>query len=112
MKECTMKTIIVGLFLMIVSALPTTALAGENWSIDWSSIDGGGTMAATGGSWELAGTIGQADASAANAVTGGSWQLTGGFWSLIAEFSDVLFSDRFQAGQLLRTEGEEEVPDE
>jgi hypothetical protein len=86
-----MKTITLVLLLLLVSP----AQAGNDWSIDWYSIDAGGTLLATGGDWELAGTIGQPDASKANELTGGSWSLTGGFWALIAEFLDRIFSDRF-----------------
>ncbi len=40
---------------------------------------GGGEMWSTGGTFELGGTIGQADAGA---MTGGTYTLTGGFWAL------------------------------
>lgn len=53
-----------------------TALADE-FSLDWYSIDGGGNMWTTGGSYELSGTIGQHDAGV---MTGGDYELTGGFW--------------------------------
>lgn len=68
-----------------------------NWTIDWYSIDGGGTMASSAGQWELKGTIGQPDATAANALTGSGWTLTGGFWAMLAETLDRIFHDRFQA---------------
>lgn len=47
------------------------------FEITRSTIDGGGTMKATGGSFQLSGTIGQPDAGV---LTGGSFELTGGFW--------------------------------
>ena len=52
----------------------------QSYSIDWYKISGGGGSS-TGGTYQLAGTIGQPDAS--GAMTGGNFSLTGGFWSLI-----------------------------
>lgn len=52
-----------------------------DFNIDWFSIDGGGGKS-TGGGFELTGTIGQHDASAANVMTGGGYTLTGGFWAI------------------------------
>ncbi|MCC5866664.1 MAG: hypothetical protein JJU31_16200 [Wenzhouxiangella sp.] len=76
------------------------AEAGQDWSIDWHSIDSGGTMSATAGDWELKGTIGQPDATEARALTGSDWALTGGFWAFLGngvELADRLFGDRFQS---------------
>ena len=73
--------------------------AGGNWTIDWYSIDGGGTMDSAGGAWELKGTIGQHDATEANEIGGGGWSLTGGFWGLspaAGEQLDRIFRDRFE----------------
>jgi len=68
----------VGLLLAIVSL---NAVRAQSYSIDWSTIDGGGGVS-TGGVYQVSGTIGQPDAGAA--MTGGSYSVTGGFWSLIA----------------------------
>jgi hypothetical protein len=47
-------------------------------NITWFSVDGGGrTTAATGGTYTLAGTIGQSDAGE---LSGGSLSCLGGFW--------------------------------
>lgn len=54
---------------------------GEDYAIDWHTIDGGGGTS-TGGSYTLSGTIGQPDATAAAAMTGGNYTLTGGFWAV------------------------------
>ena len=43
----------------------------------WYTIDGGGAMNSSGGSYSLSGSIGQPDAGTLN---GGSYQLAGGFW--------------------------------
>lgn len=42
-----------------------------------STIDGGGVMNSSGGSFELSGTIGQPDAGV---LVGGTFELSGGFW--------------------------------
>jgi hypothetical protein len=49
----------------------------SGYSIDWYTIDGGGAMNSTGGSYSLGGTIGQPDAGS---LSGGSYTLNGGFW--------------------------------
>ena len=54
---------------------------GQSYSIDWSTIDGGGGTS-TGGVYSVSGTIGQPDAG--GPMTGGNFSLTGGFWSLYA----------------------------
>lgn len=73
------------------------AWAGDEWEIDWYTIDGGGEVLTAGGEWALSGTIGQWDASETHQLTGGPWQLTGGFWGLTLEqLADVLFRDRFE----------------
>jgi len=52
----------------------------QSYSIDWSTIDGGGGTS-TGGVYSVTGTIGQPDAGA---MSGGSYTLEGGFWGIIA----------------------------
>ena len=59
------------------SAYPANAQTGGTYDLAWNSIDGGGTMFSTSGSYSLGGTIGQADASM---LSGGSYTLNGGFW--------------------------------
>ncbi|AKS43024.1 hypothetical protein [Wenzhouxiangella marina] len=84
------------LFLVIALLGTATVIAGSGRAIDWYSIDGGGTMDANGGSWNLQGSFGQADATSASAMTGSGLSLTGGFWSLNATALDDLFRDRFE----------------
>lgn len=62
--------------LLVVAGV---VLAGDppEYEITRSSIDGGGVIRATGGDYELSGTIGQPDAGV---MEGGGYQLTGGFW--------------------------------
>jgi hypothetical protein len=50
------------------------------FSIDWSTIDGGGGTS-TGGVYCVSGTIGQPDAGT---MSGGNYTLAGGFWGVIA----------------------------
>jgi hypothetical protein len=91
-----MSRLVKRLLCILLLACAVQAQAGNNWEISWYTIDSGGEIAATGGDWELSGTIGQPDATEANASKGGSWTLTGGFWSWLAEYVDMLFSDRFE----------------
>jgi hypothetical protein len=59
------------------------ALSFQAWgqySLDWSTIDGGGGTS-TGGVYSVTGTIGQPDAGT---MSGGNYTLQGGFWGVIA----------------------------
>ena len=69
-----MNTPIITAAAAAVTLLAATARA--QYSIPWSTIDGGGG-ASTGGSFSLTGTIGQHDAAA---QSGGTFVLGGGFW--------------------------------
>lgn len=62
---------------VIVSALVSVP-AFAQYDLSWYTIDGGGAMFTTGGSFELSGTIGQPDAGV---MVGGSFELQGGFWA-------------------------------
>jgi hypothetical protein len=63
--------------LVVVLLSGVSAAIAQYYAIDWYTIDGGGDMFSAGGSYELSGTIGQADAGE---MSGGSYSLTGGFW--------------------------------
>jgi hypothetical protein len=67
------------LLLFIAGALigvgSASALAG--YSLDWWTVDGGGTTSSTGGNYSLGGSIGQPDAGTSS---GGTYTLDGGFW--------------------------------
>ena len=65
--------------LTVTAALAQIAGA-PDLEISWETIDGGGITFATGGTFELGGTIGQPDATL-QVLSGGSFQLTGGFWA-------------------------------
>jgi hypothetical protein len=94
-----MKTLIRGLLISVVWLMCLLyAFAqsgggydpGGGYDLSWWTIDGGGITFATGGTFDLGGTVGQPDAS--NALTGGAFSLTGGFWfapACIAHNGDV-----------------------
>ncbi len=48
------------------------------YEITWYSVDGGGAMDLTGGTYTLNGTIGQPDAGTQSMVT---YEMSGGFWT-------------------------------
>ena len=56
------------------------AVQGQNYSIDWFAIAGGGGTS-TGGVFTVTSTIGQADGGH---MSGGNFTLDGGFWAIIA----------------------------
>lgn len=66
------------LALLLVVPLALQASSGGPYEIDWFTIDAGGTMSVTGGSFQLQGTAGQPDTGSAAA---GPYALQGGFWA-------------------------------
>lgn len=54
------------------------SLLGQQYSVDWFTIDGGGGTS-TNGQYVVSGTIGQPDAGA---MSGGNYAIQSGFWSL------------------------------
>ena len=73
------------LYSGIIAMLAIVCVAGaDSFTLEWSTIDGGGEMWTTGGDYELSGTIGQSDASL-TVMTGGDYELAGGFWAGAAE---------------------------
>jgi hypothetical protein len=71
--------------LLLCGALALAAFAvpihAQNYSINWSTVDGGGGMS-TGGGFTVTGTIGQPDAG--QMMSGGDYTLQGGFWGILA----------------------------
>ena len=61
----------------LLSAGVTQAQSGGGYDLTWSSVDGGGAMWSTGGTYTLGGTAGQPDAGL---LTSGDYALAGGFW--------------------------------
>ncbi len=67
------------LALGLVTVATTSSFGQARFSLDWSTIDGGGGTVAA-GRWELSGTIGQHDA--ALPLSADEWTLSGGFWGV------------------------------
>ena len=64
---------------IIVTLMAASTAGAQDYDLSWHTIDGGGEMFSTGGTYELSGTIGQPDASMV-AMVGANYELTGGFW--------------------------------
>ncbi len=74
---------------MMYNLIPTAVLAvalgfvssarAQTYDLSWYTVDGGGDMWTSGGTYELSGTIGQPDAGVV--MTGGDFELVGGFWA-------------------------------
>ncbi len=73
-----MKSRCVTFLLLWFAALAVKAQT--NYSVDWFTIDSGGSTS-TGGVYAVSGTIGQPDAGSAS---GGNYTLQGGFWAIQA----------------------------
>ena len=67
------------LSLAVLAFFTVASALGNDFTLDWWTVDGGGEMWTAGGDFELSGTIGQPDASTV-VMTGGDFELTGGFW--------------------------------
>ena len=80
------KVIMKKIMLLLLGGLLPVIGFGQNYTIDWYKIAGGGGSS-TGGTYQVSGTIGQPDAS--STMTGGSYALTGGFWSIISVIQSV-----------------------
>ncbi|GEM_PF-2091417 len=97
MKKLTRVRVAATGLLLLVAAGNAWA---EDFEIPWHTIASGGSLFAAGGEWQMAGTIGQHDATEDRALTAGDWSLTGGFWAAptpdLAEPS--IFRDRFEEG--------------
>ena len=74
-------TVILASLINAVASAP--AQVGGGMDLSWSTIDGGGTSASTGGAFALAGTVGQPDAPVASVMAGGTYSLAGGFWQVV-----------------------------
>ena len=66
--------------LSFILLLIACKLCAQSNSVDWYKISGGGGTSSN-GTYQVSGTIGQPDASAA--MSGGNYSVTGGFWALI-----------------------------
>jgi hypothetical protein len=73
--------LITRIFLGVLAGSATHAALGQQYSIDWYKIAGGGGTSSN-GQYMVSGTIGQHDTGAP--MTGGGFSLTGGYWALTA----------------------------
>ncbi len=73
---------------------PTSAQSGGDYTLTWSTIDGGGGTS-IGGSYTLTGTIGQPNAGSAS---GGIYELLGGFWPGVSGVTTQVVGDFCRAG--------------
>jgi hypothetical protein len=71
---------LLGLLTLVLLPCAFCLRAFGQYSIDWSTIDGGGGTS-TGGVYSVSGTVGQPDAGA---MSGGPYTLSGGFWGVVA----------------------------
>ncbi|MDX2148748.1 MAG: GC-type dockerin domain-anchored protein [Planctomycetota bacterium] len=76
--------------LGFLAALTIAPAAFGQLTIDWYTIDGGGVINASGGTFTLSATIGQPDASAFR--DGGSFSLGSGFWAPFETFCPADFN--------------------
>ena len=65
------------LFIALLSTSLVALADGPGYTLDWWTVDGGGTMSNIGGGYSLGATAGQPDAGA---LSGGGYTLDGGFW--------------------------------
>lgn len=75
-----------GIWIAVLWQVNLRAIAaGQNFSIDWFTIDSGGGTS-TNGVYSIKGTIGQHDANVS--MTNSQYSLTGGFWAFVALQTD------------------------
>ena len=72
------STLFLAILLIVLLSTSLVALAdGPGYTLDWWTVDGGGTTTGAGGGYSLGATAGQPDAGA---LSGGGYTLDGGFW--------------------------------
>jgi hypothetical protein len=75
-----MKSFLIPLLAILLSAILASEAHAQSFSIDWFTIAGGGGSS-TGSVYSISGTIGQ-PAVSGSPMAGGNYSLTGGFWAL------------------------------
>ncbi len=84
------KRYLIGALLILVCLLGAAlysaqAQTGGDYDLTWNTLNGGGRMAASDGSYTLYGSFGQPDAGPT--MSGGGYSLTGGFLGAIPAYS-------------------------
>src|SRR5437763_13549640 len=82
MKTKLILRLLFGVWCLVFLPGPVAA----QYSITWSTIDGGGGASAN-GQYSVSGTIGQPDAGPT--MSGGNFSVDGGFWSLVSVVQTV-----------------------
>lgn len=65
--------------MLLLTTFSIQAGSGGQYAINWYSMDSGGTLSATGGAYELRGTIGQVDTAL---ISQDTFDIQAGFWSV------------------------------
>lgn len=65
------------IMMLVCTVLTAAAMAGTGYEVSRWTVDSGGDFYSTGNSWEVSGTVGQADAAV---MSGNGWTVSGGFW--------------------------------
>jgi len=66
---------------LLLPLLSAATLPAQEFTIDWSTIDGGGTPPSGGAEFTLTGSIGQFDAGPAPGTGASEFSLIGGYWA-------------------------------
>jgi hypothetical protein len=75
------KQVVIVIAILAATRSPLRGQTGGGYDLTWSTVDGGGQMVSSGGSYSLAATIGQPDAGPTSGpMAGGGYELVGGFW--------------------------------
>jgi len=77
MNTRKLRVVCAAVLALLLAPVSAMAQTGGGYDLTWNSMDGGGQMNLSGGSYTLKGTIGQPDAGL---HVGGSYWLGGGFW--------------------------------
>jgi len=88
--------LMIGIGTTLAIAIPAAAQSGGTFDLTWNSIDGGGGTS-TGGTYELTGTIGQADTgvSSAGALVNSAGFLPGNFGCVVNLRDLVAFAQKW-----------------
>lgn len=79
MQPYTAGSLLILLCFIILECFFCPGAKAQSYSIDWSTINGGGDTSA-GGVYSVSGTVGQPDGN--GATTGGNYSVNDGFWSV------------------------------
>jgi hypothetical protein len=84
---------LISALLALASILAVTlpgalAQTGGGYDLTWNTMDGGGVIESTGGSFSLSGTIAQPEVGAI--LDGGAYSLIGGFWTGVPPYYTYL----------------------